>query len=637
MSVALTHAFPDPPSKVSDDLVTVPTPPTPDNASEVTSPVAAPVEAAPAQPLSTASIEYRLCKFSAGIGPEDSGNGPSMPAARRRNLSPNTKEKKLLAKVCANCEAYGDHVNLRACSRCKLVDYCSRPCQAQHWTQGFHKRFCITPEERLVSLAIQKAEPPALECTICRHPMALHSSSFLPCSHSFHAQCIQDLRSFADAKVCPVCREPLPPPPEVLYEEAREAQLAIAKPKDIPANQEGGAAALADDLAPAVRALRSAAGQGHVQAQFELGSMYKRGGPGVTRNSGISMRWFRRAAEQGHALAQLELKEHEDSKRDTQRDREPSLMPKWTRNNGLSAVHCAAMNGHWEILLSFIKGSKANLDCKTYRERFTPLILSAQNGHSECVALLVKEKSVNVNHTTSDHGYSALYCAAMNGHTEVVKLLLQAAKTTKGSKQSRVVNVNTASHTGETALFVAALHGHEGVVELLLGVKSILVNKAGISGRTPLFVASECGNVTLVELLLGAGADVNQATNKVKCTPLYIASKNGRAAVVELLLKAGANVALRVEENGSGWDALFVASQRGHAAVVRLLLEAGAKRTGTSRADHAGVPAGTTPLAAAEAEGHEAVAELLKSHLPPAAAPVSATKASRTPRQSRRS
>lgn len=39
------------------------------------------------------------------------------------------------------CEACGKQaVGLRACARCRTVRYCSRKCQAAHWSQ--HKREC---------------------------------------------------------------------------------------------------------------------------------------------------------------------------------------------------------------------------------------------------------------------------------------------------------------------------------------------------------------------------------------------------------------------------------------------------------------------------------------------------------------
>ena len=214
-------------------------------------------------------------------------------SASRHDSALQTKaDKKLLAKVCANCEA--SECTLE-CSRCKLVSYCSRPCQVQHWSQGFHKRFCVTPEERSASLAAQTPSTAdnatSRECMICRQPLDLYFSSFLPCSHSFHAACVEDLRSFADAKVCPECREPLPSSPEVLFQEARQVLATVTS---------------AASLKPALIVLRTAAAQGHAQAQVELGFMYMLG-IGVPRNYGIAKRWLRRAAEQGHAHAQLEL------------------------------------------------------------------------------------------------------------------------------------------------------------------------------------------------------------------------------------------------------------------------------------------------------------------------------------------
>ena len=53
------------------------------------------------------------------------------------------------AKKCANCLASdGENgVTLKACTRCKITDYCGRACQTAHWKAG-HKQHCVTPEER---------------------------------------------------------------------------------------------------------------------------------------------------------------------------------------------------------------------------------------------------------------------------------------------------------------------------------------------------------------------------------------------------------------------------------------------------------------------------------------------------------
>lgn len=51
---------------------------------------------------------------------------------------------------------------------------------------------------------------------------------------------------------------------------------------------------------------RAAAEKGHVEAQFELGSMYQVG-DGVEKNNFQAAKWYRRAAKQGHGEAMCRL------------------------------------------------------------------------------------------------------------------------------------------------------------------------------------------------------------------------------------------------------------------------------------------------------------------------------------------
>ena len=48
------------------------------------------------------------------------------------------------------------------------------------------------------------------------------------------------------------------------------------------------------------------AGQGDVEAQFNLGTIYYKG-EGVTQDYELAVKWFRKAAERGHAKAQYSL------------------------------------------------------------------------------------------------------------------------------------------------------------------------------------------------------------------------------------------------------------------------------------------------------------------------------------------
>jgi len=134
------------------------------------------------------------------------------------------------ARECAHCLAqHGQHgVSLKACTRCQLAEYCGRACQTAHWKAG-HKQHCVTPEERVpqISQETLAARSRMLEelssmkeCVICLDPLAEGNLCTLPCTHTFHAACVEGLRKFGIKQVCPNCREELPPGPEKLLEEA---------------------------------------------------------------------------------------------------------------------------------------------------------------------------------------------------------------------------------------------------------------------------------------------------------------------------------------------------------------------------------------------------------------------------------
>jgi len=72
-------------------------------------------------------------------------------------------------RECANCGAGTDDrsdLSLKACSRCKLVYYCSEPCQRQHWKEGEHKRFCVAVDDRkVIKAGIDTGSTQAIETT----------------------------------------------------------------------------------------------------------------------------------------------------------------------------------------------------------------------------------------------------------------------------------------------------------------------------------------------------------------------------------------------------------------------------------------------------------------------------------------
>ena len=61
-----------------------------------------------------------------------------------------------------------------------------------------------------------------------------------------------------------------------------------------------------EDYATALKHFGPLARQGHANAQFWLGAMYRKG-DGVTQEDAVAARWYRIAAKQGHVWAQWNL------------------------------------------------------------------------------------------------------------------------------------------------------------------------------------------------------------------------------------------------------------------------------------------------------------------------------------------
>jgi Ankyrin repeats (3 copies) len=142
-------------------------------------------------------------------------------------------------------------------------------------------------------------------------------------------------------------------------------------------------------------------------------------------------------------------------------------------------------------------------------------------------------------------------------------------------------------------LIVAARKSNVEAVKTLLA-KGADVNAKTEYGATPLFFACDRGNIEIVKLLLDAGADVNITDRFYKSSPVFWAVIKDHGAIAKLLLEKGA----RTKET-----VMFSAVNQGKKNVVKSVLELG----------------GVTPenlsayLAAAEKNGHQEIAEMLKN------------------------
>ena len=225
-----------------------------------------------------------------------------------------------LEKVCDNCHAIEGSLialKLSACARCGLALYCSKDCQRAHWKVN-HKNCCVAKADR----APQCQEPLFAcngaasrdivgdKCSICLDSLAAAQVTTLQCAHIFHIACVSELRKFGVTQACPLCRTPLLAGPEKVCEEASRRYLVVDR---MVARGEASWSALPaaaqHEVDEVVTGWRTAADQGHAEAQNYLGYIFDTG-RGVKKKYVEAAQWYMKSANQGYGPAQYSLGHH---------------------------------------------------------------------------------------------------------------------------------------------------------------------------------------------------------------------------------------------------------------------------------------------------------------------------------------
>jgi len=210
------------------------------------------------------------------------------------------------SQACDNCGSSSNGtILMKACSRCRLVHYCSKECQIIHWKSG-HKKTCIPINDRRVNNnnvkqhQLESESSQQTNCPICLDCLT-NTFCTLPCDHTFHAKCIESLRSQKGLnQVCPLCRTDLPPGPEEAY---MRACSLFNKSRD---HSNFSTRERKDMFVELFNLLNSSAEEGFMFAQFMLGAFYQKGHE-VKQDFVKAREWYLKAASQGHANSKFGL------------------------------------------------------------------------------------------------------------------------------------------------------------------------------------------------------------------------------------------------------------------------------------------------------------------------------------------
>ena len=218
------------------------------------------------------------------------------------------------ADVCANCgQEGGDSVNLKNCTACLLVKYCSVDCQKAH--RKVHKKACKQraaelKDERLYSRGHE--QPEGDSCPICtlRVPMptANHSMFKVCCMEIVCNGCLVSAIKMGINDKCPFCRTPRPKDDAKSLEmvQARVQKNDLVAIRFLGDQYSKGRLGLEKDMSRAVELWTEAANLGSVDACYGLGQAYRRG-DGVQIDVSKCIRFYEKAAMLGHSMARHNL------------------------------------------------------------------------------------------------------------------------------------------------------------------------------------------------------------------------------------------------------------------------------------------------------------------------------------------
>ena len=238
--------------------------------------------------------------------------GQSIPNSDLKETS--KKVESVNYEECANCGSKSKGRVLSKCSRCKKTSYCSKPCQAQHWSAvGGHKKFCLLSIKRSPDEFLIVPSEDGAKCVICQENLfdSFEKDLVLPCTHVFHAECIWNLCGSGGNFACPLCRAPFTSRKEDHVIDMESIQYRYFKISEAVDNGDCSW----DSLTPIHRTEinevisilhRICEYDEDGKASFLLSEIFNFG-HGVSQNFFKGFHWAKKAADQGNTFAEYKL------------------------------------------------------------------------------------------------------------------------------------------------------------------------------------------------------------------------------------------------------------------------------------------------------------------------------------------
>ena len=209
-------------------------------------------------------------------------------------------------QTCANCgKGEEESINLKKCSACTSVEYCSRECQIAHRPQ--HKKACKKRAAELYDEKLFKQPPHQEECPICLLSMPLDSgqTEFKSCcGKTICNGCIYEMKMSEGKDLCAFCRTP---PPSSKEEKIKQLKKLMDKGNGwaynvVAFSHATGINNLPQDQQKANELYLKAGKLGCADAYYNLGHSY-RNGNGVDMDMRTAKHYFELAAMMGQVHA----------------------------------------------------------------------------------------------------------------------------------------------------------------------------------------------------------------------------------------------------------------------------------------------------------------------------------------------